>query len=121
MTTFDFEYQRRLEETLSALGGGRVTLSEAMAHQPPSAVAASQSEGMFGGTMTASEIAQIGRLSGTHEVRQTMRGRGWNPQPRPHAPDGAGYRFAPAEPGAERVVYQWTPEQLQRMGIEIVE
>jgi hypothetical protein len=68
------------------------------------------------GGMTAQEINRIGRMSGTHEVRHSMRGRGWQPQERPTNADMPGYRYVgstDARPSA------WDEDSLGALNIEI--
>jgi hypothetical protein len=61
------DYERRERETLAALSGGRVTEMPARPVVAPA-------------QMTAAEMQRAVQLSGTHEVRQTMRGS-WEPRP----------------------------------------
>jgi hypothetical protein len=112
----------RDRETLSFLSGGRVTGVPAGPQtyrgegvQDPNNMDAGSMFGARGG-MTAAEITRIGQMSGTHEVRHTMRGRGWQPQERPTEADMPGYRYvgsSDARPPA------WDEDSLGALNIEI--
>jgi hypothetical protein len=89
--------KKKEPETLAALSGGRVT---EMPARPVEAAPA----------MTAADMQRAVQLSGTHEIRRTMRGSweprlaiDWKREAWPREPDG---RFAPlditeVEPGYE--------------------
>src|SRR4051794_38037874 len=115
------DFYRRLAGTLRHLGGGRVTVDEAMAHMPVSCVEASRAQGMFGDTsgLDVREVMRRGQLSGTHEVRHTMRGAGWEAQGAPAGQEFP-YRFVGEDQGA-RPVSMWSEEALRAQGVIIVE
>jgi hypothetical protein len=65
--TVESDYERRMRETLAALSGGKVTEMPARPVEAPP-------------DMTAADMQRAVQLSGTHEIRHTMRGS-WEPRP----------------------------------------
>jgi hypothetical protein len=119
MSAYDSFYRSKVAETIEALGGGRITLEEAAAHAPRPEVKRTASQGMFG-SMDASEVLAAHRpLSGSNEVRTTMRGNGWGPQDRPDESPAVGYRYTPLEScPAPR---WWDIDTLKRQGVVVIE